>query len=152
MTYARHRLGSVHLRCTPAHDPGVSDSDGTAPVRILVVDPDDRTRESLVGVLGIGSRCVVVGSAGDARRALALVGEHQPDIVVVDANIDDPAAARAFVVHVRSISPGSRVVVMSRGDAVDAERRCEGVDGVIRKTFRPRELLDALLAGEGAAG
>ena len=124
---------------------GVTDPDPGPPVRVLVVDADDRTRESICGVLGIGTRCVVVGSAGDPVRALALVGELQPDILVVDANIEDPAAARAFVVHVRSVSPSTRIVAMSRGDVADAERRCAGVDAVIRKTFRPRELVDALL-------
>ena len=132
--------------------PGVTPSDPRPPVRVLVVDADDRTRESLCGVLGIGTRCVVVGSAGDAARALALVGELQPDILVVDANIDDPAAARAFVVRVRSVSPSTRIVAMSRADVADAERRCAGVDGVIRKTFRPRELVDALLGAGSVAG
>jgi DNA-binding NarL/FixJ family response regulator len=120
-------------------------------VRIVVVDPDDRTRESICGVLGIGSRCAVVGSAGDMTRALALIGEHQPDIVALDANIEDPMGAQGFVRRVREISPATRVVAMSRDDVVAVERRCAGVDAVIRKTFRPRELVDALLTA-GAAG
>jgi two-component system nitrate/nitrite response regulator NarL len=130
----------------------VTDPAPRPPVRVLVVDPDDRTRESLCGLLGIGARCVVVGSAGEAARALALVGELQPDIVVVDANLDDAAAAKAFVVRVRAVSPSTRIIAMSRGDAADAERRCAGVDAVIRKTFRPRELVDALLGPGVAAG
>jgi DNA-binding NarL/FixJ family response regulator len=120
-------------------------------VRVLVVDADDRTRESLCGVLGIGTRCVVVGSAGEASRALALVGELQPDILVVDANIADQAAAEAFVVRVRTLSPQTRIVAMSRADMVDAQRRCVGVDAVIRKTFRPREFVDALLGAGSPA-
>ena len=130
----------------------VIDPDPRPPVRVVVVDADDRTRESLCGVLGIGTRCVVVGSAGDPIRALALVGELQPDILVVDANIDDPAVAEAFVVRVRALSPATRIVAMSRGDAADAQRRCGGVDAVIRKTFRPRELVDALLDAGSVAG
>ena len=130
----------------------MTDPDPRPPVRVLVVDPDDRTRESLCGLLGIGTRCVVVGSAGDTTRALTLVGQLQPDILVVDANIDDPAVARALVVRVRTLSPATRIVAMTRADAVDAERRCAGVDAVIRKTFRPRELVDALLGASSVAG
>ena len=130
----------------------VTNSDLRPPVRVLVVDADDRTRESICGVLGIGTRCVVVGSAGDPARALALVGELQPDILIVDANIDDPAAARAFVVRVRTLSPSTRIVAMSRTDIAETQRRCAGVDAVIRKTFRPREFVDALLGSAGAAG
>ncbi len=130
----------------------VTDPAPTPPVRVLVVDPDDRTRESLCGLLGIGARCVVVGSAGDPVRALALVGELQPDIVVIDANLEGAAEARAFVVHVRALSPATRIVAMSRADVADAERRCTDVDAVIRKTFRPRELVDALIGPGVAAG
>jgi CheY-like chemotaxis protein len=130
----------------------VTDSDPRPPMRVLVVDADDRTRESICGVLGIGTRCVVVGSAGDAARALTLVGELQPDILVVDANIDDGAEARAFVVRVRTLSPSTRIVAMSRTDIAEAHRRCAGVDAVIRKTFRPREFVDALLGTASVAG
>ena len=38
--------------------------DPAATPRLLVVDADDRTRESIVGLLGIRHRFDVVGSAG----------------------------------------------------------------------------------------
>jgi len=73
-------------------------------------------------------------------------------MIVVDALIDDPAAIVAFVAGVRALSPTIRIVVMSRLDVAGAEIRCTGADAVIRKTFRPLELVDALLAaGEPAA-
>jgi DNA-binding NarL/FixJ family response regulator len=124
----------------------VTDPADPRPLRILVVDPDDRTRESLCGILGIGERCTVVGHAGDARQALSLVAKLAPDMVVIDAHIDDEAAARIFVAAVRAASPATRIVVMSRSEEADPMTRCAGVDAVIRKTFRPRELVDALLA------
>src|SRR3954463_13630530 len=36
----------------------------TGPLRVLLVDPDERVRESLAGLLCIGHRCVVIGAAG----------------------------------------------------------------------------------------
>jgi two-component system nitrate/nitrite response regulator NarL len=125
---------------------GVTFSVDPQPVRILVVDPDERTRESLCGILGIGRRCVVVGSAGDAAQALGMARELRPDVMVVDAHLDGVGAGPAFVTAVRAASPATRIVVMCRTDLDEAASRCVGVDGVIRKTFRPRELVDALIA------
>ena len=48
-------------------------SDGHAPIRVLVVDADERVRESLAGLLAIGGHVVVVGTAGDPGSALDLV-------------------------------------------------------------------------------
>ena len=59
------------------------------PLRVLVVDADDRVRESLAGLLAIGDRVLVVGSAGQAATALALVREHRPDVVVVDPRLPE---------------------------------------------------------------
>lgn len=126
---------------------GVTDPAAPRPLRVLVVDPDDRTRESLCGILAIGQRCVVVGSAGDAEEALGLVRRLTPDIVVVDANIDEASMPAGFVGRIRALSPATRIVAMSRNGPEDAEghRMVGGADAVIRKTFRPRELIGALL-------
>jgi DNA-binding NarL/FixJ family response regulator len=114
--------------------------------RVLVVDADARTRESLSGLLGIGRRVTVVGSAGDPARALELVTSLDPDVVVVDPRLPEVGPGRAFIARLRELRPGCRVLVMN-GAAVPAE----GVppldaDAFVRKTFRVRELVDAVLA------
>jgi DNA-binding NarL/FixJ family response regulator len=53
-------------------------------LRVLVVDADDRVRESLTGLLAIGDQVIVVGSSGLAGPALHLAAECEPDIVIVD--------------------------------------------------------------------
>lgn len=145
MTYGRHGLRSVPGNGLVTHDFGVTLATDPPPLRILVVDPDDRTRESLCGILGIGSRCAVVGHAGDASEALRLVGELAPDMLVIDANVEDAGQAQSFIDAVRATSPATRIVVMSSTDLAEAGTRCPEVDAVIRKTFRPKELVDALL-------
>ena len=42
------------------------------PLRVLVVDADDRVRESLTGLLAISGQCMVVASAGQVSLALDL--------------------------------------------------------------------------------
>jgi CheY-like chemotaxis protein len=108
--------------------------------RVLVVDPDERIRESLAGLLGIGHRCVVVGSAGHPASALAQIAADLPDVVVLDPRLPDLTDGRAFVARLREIAPGIRIVVMG----ADLEQALDGVDAVIRKTYRPRELIEAI--------
>lgn len=109
--------------------------------RILVVDPDERIRESLAGLIGIGRRCAVVGSAGQPAEALAFVYNHAPDVVVVDPRLPDLTEGRAFIGHLRASAPKVRIVVM--GSDLEGSLGVE-VDAVIRKTFRPHELIEAI--------
>jgi DNA-binding NarL/FixJ family response regulator len=114
-------------------------------LRILVVDADERVRESLAGLLGIGQRCVVVGSAGHPAAALALIAADPPDIVMLDPRLPDVAEGRAFIAQVRLIAPTVRVILMGSVDPA-ASDDLAGAHAVIRKTFRPRELQDAIRA------
>jgi two-component system nitrate/nitrite response regulator NarL len=123
-------------------DPQVS----TSPLRVLVVDSDERVRDSLAGLLCIGERCVVVGSAADSAEALAIVGSSAPDVVIVDRRIDEPDGAPAFIARLRLVNPTVRIVVMTSSGDAEAGALAAGADAFIRKTFRARELIDAVLA------
>jgi DNA-binding NarL/FixJ family response regulator len=128
-----------------------STGDGRS-LRVLVVDPDDRTRESLSGLLGIGRRCVVLGGAGRADDALRLAADLRPDVVILDARLPDVDGAAQFAEKVRDLLPGVRIVVMRRSDGGDGEQPSIAADGFVRKTFRAHELVDAVLAVADAAG
>ena len=121
-------------------DPGPA-----TPLRVLVVDADDRVRESLAGLLGIGDRVIVVGSAGGATQALDLVASESPDVVVVDPRLPEVAGGVAFIARVRAQAPDVRVLVMSWTDGLD-DALTGAADGFVRKTFRPTELIAAILA------
>ena len=125
------------------HDPA---PDGVSPLRVLVVDADERVRASLTGLLSIGDRLVVVGAAGEARAALDLVASTQPDVVVVDPRLPELARGRAFVSRVRRAVPGVCVVALCLTDPTDAAYVDCQADGVVRKTFRPAELVEAIVA------
>ncbi len=113
---------------------------------MLVVDADDRVRESLTGLLAIGGRVVVVGSAGAAGAALDLVGSVAPDVVMVDPRLPEVDAGLAFITHLRAVWPGVRILAMSWSDTLEPTALDGGADGFIRKTFRPNDLVAAILA------
>jgi DNA-binding NarL/FixJ family response regulator len=128
------------------HDPASGTED---PLRVLVVDADDRVRESLSGLLAIGNRLVVVGSAGQSARALELLASESPDVVIVDPRLPEVAGGLKFMERVRSRRPDVRIVVMSWSDGLDDPGLAAASDGFIRKTFRPNDLIAAIIAASG---
>jgi two-component system response regulator DevR len=118
-----------------------------------VVDSDDRVRESLAGLLGIGKDLIVVGSAGDQDAAISLVMSMSPDVVVIDPRLPELDGGLAFIRRVRSSAPHVRVVAMGWADGPEPRAVAAGVDGWVRKTFRPTELIAAILgAAAGRSG
>ena len=116
------------------------------PLRVLVVDADDRVRESLAGLLGIGERLLVVGDAGRPDAALGLVTTERPDVVVVDPRLPEIDAGLDFIGRLRAAAPDVRVVIMGSFDGVDEGSVAAAADAFVRKTFRPNELVAAIVA------
>jgi DNA-binding NarL/FixJ family response regulator len=114
-------------------------------LRVVVVDADDRVRESLSRLLCIGERVEVVGSAGQTDRALDLVAATRPDVVVVDPRLPEVDGGLDFIDRVRATAPGVRVVVMSGSDTPRLDDLARTADGIVRKTFRATDLLTAIL-------
>ena len=90
---------------------------GTAapsPDELRVVLADDQTivREGLVTLLGLLPGITVVGAAADGERAVALVAEFAPDVLLTDLRMpvcDGVEATR----QVRASHPGTAVVVLT---------------------------------------
>jgi DNA-binding NarL/FixJ family response regulator len=121
-----------------------------APLRALVVDADDRVRESLAGLLCIGDRVVVVGSAGNPTAALDLVLAAEPDVVILDPRLPEVQSGLVLIDRLRAIAPNVRIIVMGSSDAGDHVALAGRADGFVRKTFRPSELIRAVVtAGSG---
>ena len=116
------------------------------PLRVLVVDADDRVRESLTGLLAIGGRCMVVASAGQPGPAFDLALDHDPDVVIVDPRLPEVDSGIAFIARIRSRLPSVRILAMSWSDTLESAVLESGADGFLRKTFRPSELVAAVVA------
>jgi two-component system, NarL family, response regulator DevR len=122
------------------------DAERPAHVRVVLVDADDRVRESLCGLLCIGDRLEVVGSTGQTMAALDMVIETQPDIVVIDPRLPELDGGLSFISRLRAIAPNVRVLVMSGVDPAEQGDVVAAADGFVRKTFRPADLVAAVVA------
>ena len=116
-----------------------------SPLRVLVVDADDRIRESLARLLPIGGRCLCVGSAGDVATALRLVASISPEVVMIDGRFPSEAPNTSLIDSFRAACPDARIVVLNWTDADRLAPRLAGADAYIKKTFRPHELIDAVV-------
>jgi DNA-binding NarL/FixJ family response regulator len=116
------------------------------PLRVLVVDADDRVRESLTGLLAIGGRCTVVASAGYAGSAFDMAIDSEPDVVIIDPRLPEVDSGIALISRIRTHLPAVRILAMSWSDSLEAAVLESGADGFIRKTFRPSELVAAVTA------
>jgi DNA-binding NarL/FixJ family response regulator len=136
-------------RLGDAETPSVTETDpADTPLRVLVLDPDQRVRDSLAGLLCIGHRCVVVGTAADPADAMSQLSGAEsamPDVVIVDARLPDDPTWPTLLAALRRLDASPRVVVMG-SDATEGTAVAAGADGFIRKTFRARELIDAVVA------
>jgi len=113
--------------------------------RVVVIDADDRVRESLVGLLCIGDRLVVVGDAGQPAAGLDVVLATKPDILVIDPRLPELDGGLSLIEGVRSAAPRVRIVVMGAASLEGSELQL-AADGFVRKTFRPNDLVAAVVA------
>src|SRR3978361_1766965 len=116
-------------------------------IRVLVVDDHPVVRGGVVGWLAAQPDLEVVGEAGDGLEALALVAEHQPDVVLMDLRmprLDGVAATE----RISAAHPGVRVLVLTTYDTdADIVRAVEaGATGYLLKDTPLPQLADALRA------
>ena len=84
-------------------------------MRVVIAEDTVLLREGLAGLLEDAGH-EVVGRAGDADTLLALVGEHAPDLAVVDVRMPpgfDDEGTRAAA-EIRRSHPGTAVLVLSQ--------------------------------------
>ena len=104
----------------------------------VVIEDDEDIRLLISAVLE--QRGLRVRSAASGRAGLALVEEHQPDLVTLDLGLPD---LEGFEVcrRLRTISDAYVVMVSASADEVDQLLSLEiGADDYITKPFSPRDL------------
>ncbi|MHA0285843.1 response regulator [Mycobacterium sp. C3-094] len=90
-----------------------SPSERSAPVRIVLVDDHEMVIEGLKAMLAaFASRVTVVGQAVGAEKAMGVVAELDPDIVLCDVRMQG-SSGLDLCQRLRERDPGRRVVMLS---------------------------------------
>ena len=117
------------------------------PILVLLADDHDLFRAGLRVLLQDLGGFEVVAEAGDGREALRLVGEHRPDVALMDLMMPGLNGLEATARVAREF-PGVRVLVLSMNAAEEfvlpAVRA--GASGYVLKNARPAELEQAIRA------
>lgn len=118
-----------------------------AEIRLLLVDDHEMVRAGLRTFLGLQPDMEVVGEAGTAEQALALVPRLRPGIVLLDLVLPGMSGLEA-VRRLRAAHPEVKVVVLTSYSGQDSVLPAvrAGVAGYLLKDVGPAELADALRA------
>lgn len=121
----------------------MTDTDATHPVRIVVAEDETIIRLDIVETLR-GQGYEVVGEADNGQRAVELVEEYKPDLVLMDISMpvmDGISATRQ--ISERSLAPVVILTAFSQRDLIDQATEA-GAMSYIVKPFSETDLVPAI--------
>jgi DNA-binding NarL/FixJ family response regulator len=115
-------------------------------IRTFVIEADNSFRQVINTLLEEAVGIVIVGGAGNVTEALFLVGELEPDIILLDMEVldwDKPS----LLAQIQALSPGSKLIILSSPDeehlVLDAFK--QGAQGhLIKRQSQPSEIIEAI--------
>jgi two-component system, NarL family, response regulator FusR len=115
--------------------------------RIVLVDDHAIVREGFKSLIEIESDLEVSAECCNADEAVEAVSSVMPDLVALDLSLPD-ASGLPLVEHLLSISPKTRIVVLSMHDSEPyvSEALRRGASGYVTKGAAPEELVAGLRA------
>ncbi|MEJ8544116.1 response regulator [Brevibacillus borstelensis] len=114
-------------------------------IRIVIVDDHQLFREGVKRILEMEKDFQVVGEGADGEEAFRLAEDHKPDVVLMDINMPNVSGVSAAE-HVISVSPGTRVIMLSIHDDEGYVYRTlrSGASGYLLKEMGTNDLVEAV--------
>lgn len=114
-------------------------------IKVLVADDHKIFRDGLRRILEDGGMMGVVAEAADSRQAIQLVGEHEPDVVLLDIRMPGRGPLET-VQEIKSRSPKTRVLMLTAQpeDFFAVRVLRAGADGYLTKDAGSEELREAI--------
>jgi len=122
-------------------------------IRILLADDHAMVRQGFRMILAAQPDMEIVGEAGNGREAVALAGELQPDVVVMDVAMPELNGIEATR-RITAESPRTRVLALSmyKDSVYVREILRAGARGFLLKDAIDRDLLAAVRCVAGGEG
>jgi len=114
-------------------------------IKVVIADDQALVRGGFRMILDAREDIEVAGEAADGAEAIALVAEHEPDVVLMDVRMPNTDGIEATRQIVASGSP-ARIIILTTHDVdeyVFAALRA-GASGFLLKDVRPPELVEGI--------
>ena len=118
--------------------------------RVLLVEDDRAIRVFVEILLSTEPDLELVGTAGSAERAIELVAELAPDLVLLDHQLDGPLTGVEAAPRLKVAAPGVLVLLCTALDLAGQAAAEPAIDGYLRKDDLV-DLLDVVRALLGGA-
>ena len=120
-------------------------------VKLLIADDDALARALIEAIVERDRELELIGCAEDAEAAIALAGEHQPDVAVLDW-VMPGGGGEVTAREILNRSPDTKIVALTSPDVPNAEADIlrAGASTLLIKGCPPDELLRTIRAA--AAG
>jgi two-component system, NarL family, response regulator LiaR len=113
------------------------------PIRVLIADDSERTREGLRVLFATWPELIVVGEAANGHEAVRLAAECVPDVVLMDLHmpvLDGVEATRL----IKQRWPRITVVVLTSYATEQGATLAAGADAFVTKGSGPERLMTAM--------
>jgi len=119
--------------------------DGSAPVRLLVVDDHTLFRRGLVALLAGDRSLAVAGEASDAGEAVRQAAALQPDVILLDNHLPGVTGIQALP-GLKEAAPRARIILLTVSeDEQDLQAALRGgAHGYLLKTIEGELLAQAV--------
>jgi DNA-binding NarL/FixJ family response regulator len=119
-------------------------------IRVVLADCHDGLCHVVERIINSQDHMHVVGVASSGEQAVRITREHQPDVALIDAELDDMTGAQA-VRQLREARPNIRIIgfTMHPNPQLRQQLAQSGVDDVIEKGAEIETITNAIEAAVG---
>lgn len=116
-----------------------------APIRVMLVDDHEVVRRGIVTTIDASGNLQVAGEASSVAEANRRLPAIRPDVLVVDLQLPDGTGIDVMK-HARSLDAEQTMLVLTSfdDDAAVRESRSAGASGLLLKSARSREIIEAI--------
>jgi len=110
-----------------------------------MVDDHPLVRKGIEAAARLEEDMELLGSSSNAEEALQLIGEHKPDVALVDLRLQNEHGLE-IVKKGRKINPKTRYIILTSYATEEEIQGAidEGVEGYVLKEALPEELISAI--------